>query len=74
MFAPISGDGNASRFALRLQPDGVYRVDGRVIPVADHSAKPVGCIDDSESVIGIHGCMNVCVGVLGRVGAVHIEQ
>ena len=33
MYKPISDE--PDRFKLWLDPDGVYRVDGRVIPVAD---------------------------------------
>ncbi len=50
MYESLTGDG-PDRFALRRGPDGVYLVDGRVIPVADNSA---GGVDDSKPVVGIH--------------------
>lgn len=40
------------RFALRLGPDGVYRVDGRVVPIREDGAE--SRIDDREPVVGVH--------------------
>lgn len=48
MFNPISGDGNNERFSLRPMPNGVYCVDGRVIPIADHSAV---CLNDRKPIV-----------------------
>ncbi len=41
----------ADRFQLRLEPDGVYRVDGRVIPVRDNAILGV---DDRKPVVLVH--------------------
>jgi hypothetical protein len=59
------------RFTLCLGPDGVYRVDGRVIPSADH---PSHRIDHNELVVVVHGSADQGKGILGRVGRVHVEQ
>mgnify|MGYP006873511011 CR=1 FL=1 len=62
------------RFALRLEPNGVYRVDGRVIPVCDNCTNNVGADDDSQSIISIHGRQDVCVGLLGAVIGMDVEK
>lgn len=43
------------RYDLTLGPDGVYRVDGRVIPVRDDRAKVIRAVDDRKLVVGVHG-------------------
>lgn len=42
------------RFALRPGPDGVYFIEGRMIPVRKDSPNDVGAVDDSQPVIGVH--------------------
>lgn len=48
---PIVGDGGASRFDLRREPDGVYLCDGRAIPARHNTA---GRVYDSQSVVSVH--------------------
>jgi len=50
MGKPISGDGNDDKFSLRRMPNGVYCVDGRIIPVADDAARRV---NNGESVVNV---------------------
>ena len=71
MFEPVAGDGNAARFALTLCPDGVYRVDGRVIPVRDDSALSV---DDGQPVVSIERKEDVSIGGLGSVLGVNVKK
>lgn len=66
MFAPIAGDGNAARFDLRRQPNGVYLIDGRAIPTAYDTA--LG-IDDAKPVVLVHDADNSGVRLLwGELG------
>lgn len=71
MYPAIAGDGNAERFRLLLEPDGVYRVDGRAIPSRDD---PAACIDHGEPIVGIHSRCNNSIGLIGVVLGVHVEQ
>lgn len=70
-FPAIGGDGNAERFALRLVPDGVYRVDGRVIPVCDNA---VLSVNDSQPVVSVHNSKNVGIGLLGSQLGVNVKE
>lgn len=70
-YPAISGDGNSGRFALLLEPDGVYRVDGRVIPVCDKAAISN---DHSKPVVVVHDADNCVVGLLGSQFSVNIEK
>lgn len=72
--APILGDGNWNRFALRREPNGIYRVDGRVIPVCDEGAEPIGTVDDRQSVVRVHNTPNIGVSLLGSVAGMNEEQ
>lgn len=60
-----------SRFDLRLGPDGVYRVDGRIIPIADNST--LG-INNSKPVIGVHGLANMSISQAGVELGVDVKQ
>jgi len=71
MFEPIAGDGNAQRFALRLCPDGVYRVDGRAIPSSGH---PAVRVDDKQSVSRVHRPKHVIGRLGGAVLGVDVKQ
>lgn len=71
MGQPIAGDGNAARFALRRGPDGVYRVDGRVIPVCYDAA---GCVDDGKPVVAVHSGINDMKRRGGAVLGVYVEE
>lgn len=42
------------RFALRREPDGIYRVDGRVIPIRDDGSNVIFCYNDGELVVAVH--------------------
>ena len=68
---PIVGDGGAERFALRREPDGVYRVDGRVVPIADDTTLGV---DDRQAVVGVQRGSNMGVGRFGVMGRVDVEK
>ena len=59
------------RFALHLGPDGVYRVDGRIIPSTDH---PAHGVDNDQFVVKIHRGVHQRESLGGIVGRVHIEQ
>ena len=59
------------RFELRREPDGVYRIDGRVIPSAYDASL---CVDHCDPVVGVHNGKNKVRGLVGVVGRVHIEQ
>ena len=65
------GGGAVDRFALRREPNGVYFVDGRTIPVRDNGAIS---LNDSEAVIGVHNGNNAGVGIGGAKLGVHIEE
>lgn len=71
---PVMGDGNSARFELMCEPDGIYRVDGRVIPVADDCAQPISCVDHRKTIVRIHRLPYEGVGVLGRIAAVDVEK
>ncbi|MFC0246400.1 hypothetical protein ACFOLL_04355 [Falsochrobactrum ovis] len=49
---------------LRLTPDGIYRLDGRLIPVGDN---PALGINDSQLVSKIHSRVNNGVSLGGAV-------
>lgn len=61
----------STRFDLRLEPDGVYCVDGRFIPVRDNSAI---CLNNSKPVVRVHVLNNGGVGLLGALRGVDVEQ
>ena len=61
------------RFKLRLEPDGVYRVDGRVIPVRDETARDVGGVDNGESVVGVKCLGDMMPSGLGGLVTMDIE-
>lgn len=70
IFPPIA-DSQTDRFALTRGPDGIYLVDGRVIPVADHARAGV---NDGQPVVGIQGHRNPSVSLVGvHIGA-DVEQ
>ena len=73
-FPPIAGDGNAKRFELRCDPNGVYRVDGRVIPVAHDSTEITGSVDYGEPIIRIHNPDHLGIGLCGSVLGVNVEK
>lgn len=56
---------------LRLTPDGIYRIDGRVIPVGNHAGL---CVDDGQLVSGIHDTINNSVGLSGAVLGVDVPK
>ena len=59
MAAPIGRDGNAGRLALLRQSNGVYRLDGRLIPSADAALR----LNDRDPVVGGHdGEQPLCQG------------
>ncbi len=61
------------RFKLWREPDGVYRVDGRVIPVADNSAKEISTVNDGKPVVSVKRLCDMGVGVLGRQPTVDVK-
>lgn len=61
-FTPISSEYDAAVFDLRLEPDGVYRVDGRAIPATYHPA--IG-VNNCEPIVLVHDGHNSGVR-LGR--------
>lgn len=65
------GGPRPDRFELRLGPDGVYRVNGRVIPIADDAAKGV---DDCQLVPEIHLRADQRVSRSGVCLGVNVEQ
>ena len=69
---PQIGDG-PDRFELRLEPDGVYRVDGRVIPVRDETARDAGGVDNGESVVGVKCLGDMMPSGLGGLVTMDIE-
>ena len=71
MFEPIAGDGNAARFALLREPNGVYCVDGRTIPVRNDAPDS---IYDRESVCRVHRPVDDVKRLLGAVLGVHKKQ
>ena len=73
-FPPVSGDGNRGRFALRREPDGIYLVDGRVIPVRDDSAKGGVTIDYSKPIVGIHGSEDSRINFSGSQLGVNVKK
>lgn len=58
-------------FALRSLPDGVYRIERRMIPVRDNSAVSN---DDRKPVVAVHSGYDVTVGLLGCENRMDVEQ
>lgn len=56
---------------LRRSPDGVYHIQGRVIPVRDNAALGV---DNGQPVVGIHDGKDVCMGLLGSQVSVDVKE
>lgn len=73
-FPPIAGDGNAALFALRRDPDGVYRIDGRVIPVRDDGACAEVAVDHRKAIIPIHDRLNDSERLSGSVLGVNVKE
>lgn len=67
---PITGDGNLSRFNLRVEPDRIYLSDGRAVPSRYHA--PHG-VDDTQLVIEVHCGLDDGKGFLGTMGRVDVE-
>lgn len=72
-FSPIDGNAIDDRFALSLGPDGVYRIEGRMIPIRDDRAEPVSTVDDCQPIIPIHCAENMGICHGGIIGRMHIE-
>ena len=68
------GNSRHDRFALRREPNGVYRVDGRVIPVCDDRAESVGGNDDGESVVCVHDAQDMRISRFGSVLGMNVEE
>lgn len=62
------------RFKLHTGPDGVYRIDGRVIPIRDDGPKVVGGIDNGQAVVGVHDHSHAVIGLVGRQRGVDVEK
>lgn len=75
-FAPVGTQPNEYRLvgkidgSLWLMPNGVYRLDGRVIPVGDDTAISD---DHSQLVVGVHRGEDMSVGLLGSQLGVDIK-
>ena len=65
--------GGPDRFELRLEPDGVYRVDGRSIPVADNRAGQARGVDDGKSVVGVKNLSDIPPSLLGGNPTMNVE-
>jgi len=59
------------RIRLRLEPNGVYFVDGRVIPVR-HDA--CGSVDNGKAIVPVHDGCNLREGLLGSLSRMDVEQ
>lgn len=70
-FPPLVGDGNAAIFPLRLIPNAVDCVCGRVIPVARHAC--IG-IDDRQPIVRVHRGPNDMPSIPCAVLGVNVEQ
>lgn len=70
MFEQIGGP-SPDQFPLWRQPDGIYGVNGRLVPSTDETALSV---DDRESVKGIHNLGDVGVGLLGAEGHLQAKE
>ena len=57
--------------SLFLEPDGVYRIDGRVIPVGNDTTLRV---DDGKLVLGVHDGADDGVGLSGRAIGVNVPE
>lgn len=65
------GGPTPDKYALRHRPDGIYCVDGRVIPSANNASRSV---DDRDLVVGITGGVDDVKRFRGGVLGVDIEQ
>lgn len=70
MFPALDPSG-VDRFALLRKPDGVYLVDGRLVPVRHDSAV---CLDDGQPVASVHGLDHDGVGLGCAVLGAHVEK
>ena len=70
MLANAIADG-PDQFALRVEPDGIYLADGRMIP---SRYNPAACVDDGQLIVPVHRRVNDGVGLLGTVSGVDIKQ
>ena len=70
-FSAIGGPAYEDRFKLTLGPDGIYRVDGRVIPAADH---PAYRVDNGKPVIGVHGGVDNLKSPMGAVIGMNVPK
>lgn len=61
----------STRFDLRLEPDGVYSVDGRFVPIRNYRAIS---LDNSQPVVSVHELNNGSVGLLGALLGVDVKQ
>lgn len=59
---PVRLGAYTAQVSLFLMPDGVYRIDGRLVPGADHAAAGV---DNGQLVVGVHDAMNDGEGLGG---------
>ncbi|MGY5779974.1 hypothetical protein [Rhizobium sp. LEGMi135b] len=55
---------------LWREPNRVYRIDGRVIPVGHKATLGV---DHCQSVVGVHNGQDMSVGLLGLEPGVHVK-
>ena len=59
--------------SLWLEPNGVYRLDGRVVPVGHDSTKGVSSNDHGKPVVGVHGGDDMGVSLIGSKIGVDVE-
>jgi hypothetical protein len=72
MYLPFSGDGGAGAYEWRwCEPDGIYRVYRRPIPVANDSGHSV---NDGKPVVSVHNLSDLGIGLLGRERSVDVKE
>ena len=65
------GGPTVDRFELRREPNGVYHVNGRVIPVSDDSIRT---IDHGKSVVPVHDLQYSRIGLVGVERCVDVKK
>ncbi len=73
MFEPLL-PGEPDRFELRRGPDGVYRIDGRAVPIADESSEGRVAVDDRQSIVRVASLPNMGVGFLGVARGMDVKE
>lgn len=68
---PAIRDDGFDRFELRRMPNGIYCIDGRIVPVRCDASD---CIDDNQLIVRVNESGNMGKRLTGVKFGAHVEK